>query len=87
MEKNPEVLCISETDTTLLIHYVKVKSLSHVQFFATPWTMQYTVHGILQARILEWVAFPFSKGSSPPRKWTGVSCIAGRFLTELWWKP
>ena len=27
----------------------------------------YTVHGILQARILEWVAFPFSRGSSPPR--------------------
>ena len=29
--------------------------------------MAYTVHGILQARILEWVAFPFSKGSSQPR--------------------
>ena len=29
--------------------------------------MDYTVHGILQARILEWVAFPFSKGSSQPR--------------------
>ena len=29
-------------------------------------TMDYTVHGILQARILEWVAFPFSKGSSQP---------------------
>ena len=29
--------------------------------------MDYTVHGILQARILEWVAFPFSRGSSPPR--------------------
>ena len=28
------------------------------------WLMDYTVHGILQARILEWVAFPFSKGSS-----------------------
>ena len=30
--------------------------------------MDYTVHGILQARILEWVAFPFSKGSSQPRE-------------------
>ena len=30
-------------------------------------TMDYTVHGILQARILEWVAFPFSRGSSQPR--------------------
>ena len=39
------------------------KSLSCVQLFATPWT-DYTVHGILQARILEWVAIPFSRGSS-----------------------
>ena len=32
--------------------------------------MDYTVHGILQARILEWVVFPFSRGSSQPRDWT-----------------
>ena len=44
--------------------------------------MGYTVHGILQARILEWVAFPFSKGSSKPSNQTGVSCIAGRFFTN-----
>ena len=44
--------------------------------------MAYTVHGILQARILEWVAFPFSKGSSQPRDQTQVSCIAGRFFTS-----
>ena len=44
--------------------------------------MGYTVPGILQARILEWVAFPFSKGSSKPRNQTGVSCIAGRFFTN-----
>jgi len=31
-------------------------------------------------RILEWVAYPFSRGSSPPRNQTGVSCIAGGFL-------
>ena len=37
-----------------------------------------SVHGILQARIMEWVAMPSSRGSSQPR----VSCIAGRFLTE-----
>ena len=42
--------------------------------------MDYTVHGILQARILEWVAFPFSRGSSRPRNQTGVSCIADRFF-------
>ena len=45
-------------------------------------TMDYTVHGILQARILEWVAFPFSSRSSPPRNQTGVSCIAGGFFTN-----
>ena len=40
------------------------------------------LHGILQARILEWVAFPFSRGSSQPRDQTQVSCIAGRFFTS-----
>ena len=42
--------------------------------------MDYTVHGILQARILEWVAVPFSRGSSQPRDQTQVSHIAGRFF-------
>ena len=37
--------------------------------------------GILQARILEWVAIPFSRGSSQSRDRTWVSCIAGRFFT------
>ena len=40
------------------------------------------VHGILQARILQWVAFPFSSGSSLPRNETGVSCIAGGIFTN-----
>ena len=40
------------------------------------------VHGILQARTLEWIAFPFSKGSSQARDWTQVSCIAGRLFTS-----
>ena len=44
--------------------------------------MDHTAHGILQARILEWVAFPFSKGSSQPRDQNQVSCIAGRFFTS-----
>ena len=39
-------------------------------------------HGILQARILEWVAFPFSRGSSQPRDRTQVSRIAGGFFTS-----
>ena len=37
-------------------------------------------HGILQARILEWVAFPFSRGSSQPRDWIHISCKAGWFF-------
>ena len=41
-----------------------------------------SVHGILQARILEWVAMPFSRGSSQPRDWTQVSYISciGRWV-------
>ena len=42
--------------------------------------IDYTVHGILQARILEWVAFPFSRRSSKPRDQTQVSCIASGFF-------
>ena len=50
----------------------------------------YTFHGILQARILEWVAFPFSRGSSQPRDRTQVSRIAGGFFRmeegkRKWW--
>ena len=44
--------------------------------------MDCIVHGILQARILEWVAFPFSRGSSQPRDETQVSRFAGRFFTS-----
>ena len=42
-----------------------------------------SIHGILQARILEWVAISFSKGSSRPRDWTWVSCLVGRRF-NLW---
>jgi len=44
--------------------------------------MDYIVHGILQARILEWRAISFSRGSSQPRDWTQVSCITGGFFTS-----
>ena len=44
--------------------------------------VDYTVHGVLQARILEWGAFPFSRVSSQPRDQTQVSCIAGGFFTS-----
>ena len=42
-----------------------------------------SIHGILQARILEWVAISFPRGSSWPRDRTQVSCIAGRYF-NLW---
>ena len=52
-----------------------------------------SVHGILQARILEWAAIPFSSRSPLPRDWNWLSCIAGRFFTvwatreaKLWHK-
>ena len=44
--------------------------------------MNFTVHGILQAKILEWVTFPFSRGSSQSRDRIQVSCIAGGFFTS-----
>ena len=58
---------------------MKVKSLSRVQLFATAWT----VHGIFQARILEWAAISFSRGSSWPRDQTQVSRTVGRCFT-IW---
>ena len=49
---------------------VKVKSLSHVRLFAIPWIVApsgSSIHGISQARILEWVAISSSRGSFRPR--------------------
>ena len=68
----------------------EIKSISHVdvavkvaQSCPTLWDpMDYTVHGIFQVRILEWVAFPFSRGSSQPRDQTQISRIAGGFFTS-----
>ena len=56
-------------------------SFNHVWLFATP-RMVASVHRILQARILEWVAIPFSRGSFQPRGQTQVSHTAGRFFTD-----
>ena len=61
-----------------------VKSFSCVRLFATPWTVAHQAllsMGILQARTLEWVAMPFSRGSSQPRDQTHVSHIAGGLFT------
>ena len=59
---------------------VKVKVTQSCLTLRNP--MDYTVHGILQARILEWVAFPFSRGSSQLWDQTQVSRIAGGFFTS-----
>ena len=61
-----------------------VLSLSWVQLFATLWTIARQAPlsmGILQARILEWVAMPSSRGSLQPRDLSQVFLIAGRFFT------
>ena len=66
--------------------YLKVKVTQLCPTFCDP--MDYTVHGILQARILELAAFPFSRGSSQPRDRTQVSRIAGgSFPAEPQGKP
>ena len=56
---------------------VKVKVIVTQLCLTLCYPLDYTAHGILQATILEWVAFPFSRGSSQPRHQTQVSCIAG----------
>ena len=61
-----------------------MKLHSCVQLFVTPLTCLdlpgSSVHGIFQARVLEWVSISFSRGSSRPRDRTYVSCLAGGFF-------
>ena len=59
---------------------LKVKFIQSCPILCNP--MVYTVQGILQARILEWVAIPFSRGSSQSRDRTHISHIAGGFFTS-----
>ena len=59
---------------------VKVKVAQSCPTLCNP--MGYTVHGILQARILEWVAVFFSRGSSWPRNQSQVSCMEGEYFTS-----
>ena len=69
--------------------YVKWSEVKVAQLYLTlcvsmDWNPPgFSVHGIPQAEILEWVAVPFSRGASWPRNWTWVSLIAGRFFT-IW---
>ena len=66
--------------SSLCQKYLKVKVAQLFPTLCDP--MDCTVHGILQAGILEWVAVPFSRGSSQPRDQTQVFRIAGRFFTS-----
>ena len=69
---------------------VSAQSLSRVQLFATPWTVAQhaplSMEFLPQARILEWVAIFYFKGSSQPRDQTQVSCVSciGRQILYLW---
>ena len=62
------------------VYPAKVKVAQSCPTLCNP--MNYTVHEILQARILECVVFPFSRGFSQPKDQTQVSCIAGGFFTS-----
>jgi len=68
----------NERSSSLEIKWSEVKVTQLCLTTCDP--MVYTVHGILQAKILEWVTFLFSRGSSQPRDRTEVSHIAGRFF-------
>ena len=78
-----EILCLLPATVLFLIlsfNVVKVKVAQSCRTLCDP--MDHRVHGILQARILEWVAFPFPRESSQPRDQTQVSCTAGGFFTS-----
>ena len=63
----------------LYTSYLCAQLLSHAQLYATPWTIAHpvsSVHGIFQARVLEWVAISFLGGSSRPKNPTQVSCTS-----------
>ena len=78
------VIALFSLKMLLLLTVCCAQSLSHVRLFVTPWTVAHQAPlsmGILQARILEWVAMPSSRGTSQPRDRTQVSRIAGRIFT------
>ena len=64
------------------LHSAPLVKVKVAQLCPTLWDPRDLVHGILQARILEWVAFPFSRESSQPRDWTQVFHIAVWFFTS-----
>ena len=79
--KVPLFLLPDSKDLQLILEHSKVKVAQLCLIVCNP--MDYTVHGILQAWILEWVPFTFSRGSSQLRDWTQVSHIAGGSFYQL----
>ena len=77
----PKIKSVIVSSNFLMIKDVKVKVTQSCPTLCD--SMVYTVHGILQAKILKWLAFLFSRGSSQLRDRTQVSHIAGRFYTSL----
>ena len=73
-------LYLTHHQCSITMYRMKVKAIQPCPNICS--TMDYTVRGILQARMLEWVAFPFSRGTSQPRDQTQVPHIAGRFFTS-----
>ena len=71
---------ISLTQKDKMLMKVKVEVAQSCLILCNP--MDYTVHGIIQAKILEWVAISFFKGFSQPSDQTQVSCVVGRFFTS-----
>ena len=82
----PPCFCVSFPTLSLLHCVLHTHSLSHVWLSCDCMDSSppgSSVRGISQARLLEWVAIPFSRGSSRPRDQTHVSCLAdGLFTTE-----
>ena len=78
-----------ESDTAERLNWTELNEVKVTQLHLTLCSLMdcspsgSSVHGILRARILEWVAIPFSRGSFQPKGQTWVSCIAGRFFT-MW---
>ena len=72
--------CTISIVTCIILLLLKVKVTQLCPTLYDP--MDYTVHGILQVRILEWVVFPFSRGVSQPRDQNQVSHVTGRFFTS-----
>ena len=82
--RNPKKKNTQQSDLLHTCTHVCAKSLQSCQILCDPIDcspLGSSVHGISQARILEWVGISFSRGSSPPRDRTRLSCIVGRCFT------